>query len=298
VHELARVACGGLITVDMLFEVATHPQHGLKTRATGSRMVAGGGALIAASAVAALGGQASLVGCVGDDTLGAFVRGELAARGVNDTLVRSLPGQGTARSAVLITPDGERTIINHRDDALFAIAPDVPEPFPFDAVLVDTRWPTGATALLRAARQAGKPGVLDGEAPVQLAEDALHAASHIVFSEQGLIDYAGASTASARAEVALRLGTFVAVTRGAAPVLCHGPDGAFMVETFATVAVDTLGAGDVWHAAFALSLARGDGAYAAVRFANATAALKVATKGGFPTDEAVLALLSKGTTRG
>lgn len=290
---MARVACGGLITVDMLFDVATHPQHGLKTRATGSRMVAGGGALIAASAVAALGGQASLVGCVGDDTLGAFVRGELAARGVDHTLMRSLSGQGTARSAVLITPDGERTIINHRDDALFAIAPEVPDPFPFDAVLVDTRWPTGAATLLRAARQAGKPGVLDGEAPVRLAEDALRAASHIVFSEQGLIDYAGACTASALADVALQLGTFVAVTRGAAPVLCHGPDGAFSVETFPTLAVDTLGAGDAWHAAFALSLARGQDSYSAVRFANAAAALKVATKGGYPTDAAVLALLSQ-----
>jgi sulfofructose kinase len=295
---MARVACGGLITVDMLFDVATHPQHGLKTRATGSRMVAGGGALIAASAVAALGGQASLVGCVGDDTLGAFVRGELAARGVDHTLVRSLSGQGTARSAVLISPDGERTIINHRDGALFATAPDVPDPFPFDAVLVDTRWPTGAAALLHAARQAGKPGVLDGEAPVRLAEDALRAASHIVFSEQGLIDYAGVCTATALAYVAMRLGTFVAVTQGAAPVLCHGPDGAFMVETFATRAVDTLGAGDAWHAAFALSLARGQGAYAAVRFANAAAALKVATKGGFPSEKAVLTLLSNSATGG
>jgi sulfofructose kinase len=295
---MARVACGGLITADMLFDVATHPEHGLKTRATGSRMVVGGGALIAASAVAALGGKASLVGCVGDDTLGAFVRGELAARGVDDTLVRSLPGQGTARSAVLVTPDGERTIINHRDDALFATAPDVPDPFPFDAVLVDTRWPEGAASLLRAARHAGKPGVLDGEAPVRLAEDALRAASHIVFSEQGLADYAEDCTATTLADVAMRLGKFVAVTRGAAPVLCHGPDGAFMVETFATLAVDTLGAGDVWHAAFALSLARGHVAYSAVRFANAAAALKVATKGGFPTDEAVLALLSKSPMSG
>lgn len=290
---MAKVACGGLITVDVLFDVATHPQHGLKTRATGSRMVVGGGALIAASAVAALGGQASLLGCVGDDSLGAFVRGELAARGVDDTLVRSLPGQGTARSAVLITPDGERTIINHREDALFAIAPEVPDPFPFDAVLVDTRWPTGAAALLRAARQAGKPGVLDGEAPVRPAEDALRAASHIVFSEQGLTDYAGACTAMALADVAKRIGTFVAVTRGAAPVLCHGPHGAFSVETFPTLAVDTLGAGDAWHAAFALSLARGQDSYSAVRFANAAAALKVATKGGYPTDAAVLALLSQ-----
>jgi len=39
--------------------------------------------------------------------------------------------------------------------------------------------------------------------------------------------------------------------------------------------VDTLGAGDVWHGAFALALAEGRDESAAVRFASAAAALKV-----------------------
>ena len=44
--------------------------------------------------------------------------------------------------------------------------------------------------------------------------------------------------------------------------------------------VDTLGAGDVWHGAFALALAEGQGEAAAVRFASAAAALKVQRAGG------------------
>ena len=290
---MAKVVCGGLITVDLLFDVATHPEPGLKMRAEGSRMVPGGGALIAASAVAALGGQASLAGAVGDDVLGGFVRGALAARGVDDRMVQTVQGQGTARSAVLITPDGERTIINHRDAALFAGQVIIPVPFGFDAVLVDTRWPGGAAALLQAARRAGVPGVLDGEAPVQLAADAVAESSHIVFSQQGLIDYAGACDAATLADVSTRLGIFVAVTRGAESVLCHGLKGAFAVEVFTTPAVDTLGAGDVWHAGFALALGRGQAENAAVRFANAAAALRVARKSAFPTGEEVAALLAR-----
>jgi sulfofructose kinase len=290
---MARVACGGLIAVDLLFDVPDHPQRGLKMRAQGSRMVPGGGALIAASAVAALGGQASLVGCVGDDVLGGFVREQLAVRGVDDRLVQSLAGQDTSRSAVLITPDGDRTIINHRDAALFAAKVELPAPFPFDAILVDTRWPSGAASLLRAARLAGRPGVLDGEAPVHLAAEALGEASHIVFSEQGLRDYARACDAATLADVAGRLGVFVAVTRGAEAVLCHGRDGAFAVEAFPTHAVDTLGAGDTWHAGFTLALAQGQAEHAAVRFANAAAALKVARKSAFPSGEEVAALLAR-----
>ena len=289
---MARVACGGLITVDLLFDVPDHPPPGQKMRALGSRMVPGGGALIAASAVAALGGQASLVGAVGDDALGDFVCAALVARGVDHGLVQRLGGIATARSAVLIGPDGERTIINHREEALFQAHVHLPTPFPFDAVLVDTRWPRGAASLLRAARLAGRPGILDGEAPVQLAADALAEASHVVFSEQGLRDYAGASDATALADVAGRLGCFVAVTRGPAPVLCHGRDGAFAVDAFPTQAVDTLGAGDTWHAGFALALARGQAERVAVRFANAAAALKVARKSAFPSGEEVAALLA------
>jgi sulfofructose kinase len=294
---MIRVACAGLITVDLLFDVPGHPAHGSKMRALGSRMTPGGGALIAASAVASLGGQASLAGAVGDDALGDLVRATLAARGVDAALVQSRAGIGTARSAVLIAPDGERTIINHREQALFEAQITLPEPFRFDAALADTRWPGGAATLLRAARAAGKPGVLDAEAPVARAAEALAAASHIVFSEQGLRDYAGGSDAAALAMVAARLGCFVAVTRGARPVLCHGRDhgrdGAFAVDAFPTRAVDTLGAGDVWHAAFALSLAQGQDCRAAVRFANAAAAVRVARPGHFPTAAEVHALLAR-----
>jgi bifunctional ADP-heptose synthase (sugar kinase/adenylyltransferase) len=45
-------------------------------------------------------------------------------------------------------------------------------------------------------------------------------------------------------------------------------------------AVDTLGAGDIFHAAFALALAEGRGEADATRFGNAAAALKCARPGG------------------
>ena len=53
------------------------------------------------------------------------------------------------------------------------------------------------------------------------------------------------------------------------------------------------GAGDVWHAAFALSLAQGQDCRAAVRFANAAAAVRVARPGHFPTAAEVHALLAR-----
>jgi sulfofructose kinase len=48
----------------------------------------------------------------------------------------------------------------------------------------------------------------------------------------------------------------------------------------AIAAVDTLGPGDIFHAAFALALAEGRGEADATRFGNAAAALKCARPGG------------------
>ena len=66
---------------------------------------------------------------------------------------------------------------------------------------------------------------------------------------------------------------------------------------FAVEAVDTLGAGDVFHGAFALALAQGRALAAAIRFAAAAAGLKCTRLGGSmaaPYRAEVEALLATG----
>ncbi|WP_164512380.1 PfkB family carbohydrate kinase [Oceaniglobus ichthyenteri] len=286
---MAHILCGGLITVDFTFHTDAFPVEGTKNRASATDMAPGGGAFFAASAIAALGGQASVAGAVGEDALADFVHTALKDRGIGTDHLHTIAGVGTARSAVIVGADGERTVINHRDDALFPDTFDLP--FSFDAALVDTRWPGGGADILRAAQAAGKPAILDGESPVRVAQDAVDAASHIVFSEQGLTDFAGACDADTLAEVARSLGLWVAVTRGSAPVLCHDGSALHEVATFPATPVNTLGAGDVWHGAFALALGAGHREITAVCHANAAAALKVAHAGAMPTADQVNALL-------
>jgi len=148
---------------------------------------------------------------------------------------------------------------------------------------------------MRAARAAGVPAVIDAEAPVRHAETALRRATHVAFSEQGLEDFAGGVDAAALARAQAELGVWVCVTRGGAPVLVHDGAAVSEIATFPITPVDTLGAGDVWHGAFALALAEGRAEREAVRRANAAAALKAAAHGGrraipdLPTLEAFLA---------
>ncbi|HMQ93181.1 MAG TPA: PfkB family carbohydrate kinase [Amaricoccus sp.] len=278
---MASVVCTGVVTADLVFRLPVPVDAPVKYRATDSALTAGGCALNAAAAVARLGGAAHLAGSVGADALGDLVCAEMAAEGVATGLVARVAGVPTARSAVLVGPGGERTIANHRDPRLFAAAPVLPAPFSFDAALADTRWPEGGAAVLAAARAAGRPAVLDAENPVREASGALRAASHVAFSELGLADWAGEGDPAAALERAARdLGIWVCVTRGPAPVLVHDGAALFEVPVFAVTAVDTLGAGDVWHGAFALFLAEGFAPLAAVRRANAVAALKSSAFGG------------------
>lgn len=284
---MPHVVCAGVITVDHVFHLPAHPEQGQKHRASATKMVVGGCALNAAAAIARLGGKVSLAGAIGDDMLGTFVRQELQRLGIDGRLLATVKEAPTAQSAVFVTPDGERTIVNYRDDRLFAQSLQIPADLGFDAVLADTRWQAGAHALLEAARAAGKTAVVDAEAPLAGLDHMLQLATHIAFSEQGLADLTGAADAAGLAAASSRLKTWVCVTRGPQSVLAH--DGGGMEETpaFRVEAVDTLGAGDVWHGAFALALASQQPVAGALRFANAVAALKTSRTGNLPTmDEA------------
>jgi sulfofructose kinase len=151
---------------------------------------------------------------------------------------------------------------------------------------------------MRTARQRGIPGILDAEAPVREAGEALACASHIAFSAQGLRDFAGVDALGEALAAARReIGAWVCVTDGAAGVTFFEQDGLAHEEAFPVEVVDTLGAGDIWHGAFALALGEGQGERGAIRFANAVAALKCTRFGGragTPTrDEAETLLRSR-----
>lgn len=276
---MGRVICVGTVTVDLVMDVGEPAVEPIKYRATGSRLVAGGGGLIASMTVARLGGHAKLAGAIGDDAFGKLVRETLKSENVATELLVSHQEVQTSRSTVLVTPDGERTIINDRDDRLQESKLPMAGVM-FDAVLADTRWPEGAEQALQVARDLGKPGVMDAEAPVKVAEGALKLASHVAFSEQGLEDFSGQTDpVDGLRFAAEELDAWVCVTRGPLPVICCEGTAMYEVPAFNIQVVDTLGAGDAWHGAFALGLARGLTERDAVRQANAVAAIKTTSTG-------------------
>jgi sulfofructose kinase len=270
---MARVLCVGSAVVDFVFRLDALPTRPEKLRALDARMVGGGCAANAAVAVARLGGEAWLAGRLGDDQIGRMVVAGMEAEGVECSLVRLTPGARSAFSSVYVDASGERQVTSFRGEGLDD-APDLIARAPqLDVVLADTRWTPGNRAALTLARARGILGVLDAEAPID--PSLMPVASHVAFSRQGLASVAEGPPA--RAIAALDVAAWACVTDGADGVHVRGGP---HIPAPSIDAVDTLGAGDVWHGAFALRLAEGADELAAIRFANAAAALKCARPWG------------------
>jgi sulfofructose kinase len=277
------VLLAGVAVLDFVLSVDAMPRRAEKYRARDAAIIGGGCAANAAVAIARLGGTARLSARVGADPVGDMIVSELVAEGVDCSLVERFEGRRSSFSSVLVDAQGERQIVNFRDETLSFEAGWLEDAMPasFDAALVDTRWPEGAAAVLKAAWRLSRPGVIDAEVPVAEAAEALTLASHVAFSAQGLREYTGLDDLQAGLRLAQRQAdAWVCYTDGANGVTFIDGNTMRHVPAFAVEAVDTLGAGDVWHGAFALALGEGRREEDAIVFANAVAAIKCTKFGG------------------
>ncbi|MFM7250684.1 MAG: PfkB family carbohydrate kinase [Planctomycetaceae bacterium] len=283
------IAVGGICTTTLYRVDAVPPVPG-KALARDCAEVVDGMAVSAACAFVRLGGVAEAWGRVGDDARGAAMRAALADAGLGIDGVRAVPGGRSSVAVAVIDARGDRLVVPYHDTSL--------DPSPAwlalervaaaDVVHADTRWPEGAAAALHAARRAGVAGMLDADvAPREVLAALVPLASHLVFSDAGLLVHAGAAGADAAAVEGALLA--VAARTGAAHVGAScGADGYAWVEGGGVrrvaaprvEVVDTLAAGDVLHGALALRLAEGAPVEEAARFAVVAASLKCTRFGG------------------
>lgn len=276
--------CVGLALQDTILSVGEIPSRPVKVYANARRHVGGGPAGTAAVTIARLGGEAAIAARIGADATGTTVRREFEAEGVDTRFLKAFDGIQTAGSVVLVDATGERMIVAYAD-------PDMPAGSAWlaprswgGAVLVDLTWPAGALKALTAARQASIPAVLDADISRHTAatvREIVTAADHVVFSRPGLAQMAGTDDiADGLARVTDERHRFVGVTDGAAGLYWLEGSSLRNMAPPAVDVVDTTGAGDAFHGAFALALAHDRPVPAAAEFANAVAALKCTRPGG------------------
>ena len=264
---------------DFVFQMDALPVGADKFRANDVSIVGGGCAANAAVAVARLGGQASLAARLGQDEVGDMILSELSGEGVNLDSIHRSPAARSAFSSIYVDRHGERQIVNFRGDGLINDPEFLNLPDTVDAALADSRWIAGATRTIEIAKARDIPGIIDAEAPVRLEQIAQ--ASHIAFSRRGLSDLTGEDViARALRAVSSATSAWVCVTDGPAGVYFLDGHRLENIPACPVTAIDTLGAGDIWHGAFALRLGEGAHEHEAMAFANAAASLKCTRFGG------------------
>ncbi len=302
-------ACVGHASVDHHFEIEAFPTHPTKTPAQSYRQIVGGMAANAAIGIARLGLPVRLIGRVGDDEAGRFIQHAVRELGIASHL-EAVAGGHTSVSSVIVDEQGERQIFNHRGNALakaHALSTRLLEGA--QAVLTDPRWGDGAAAALIWARENGVLGVLDADvAPREVLERLVPLAKWAVFSQPGLACFAPKAAGQEDAlNAALDAGAQVAmVTLGEQGVAwMHTTQRKLLTQSsFKVKALDTTGAGDVFHAALTFALSELSTRATdlqecqAIRFACAAAALKCTQRYGAlgaPTRAQVLQFLDTQT---
>ncbi len=275
------VLCMGCATMDYIFGVREFPSQPLKFRARDFKAVGGGNAATAAVAIARLGGRAHLIARLGDDLIGEAILGELDGYGVDCSLVHRFPGCASSIASILVDEQGERLIVSYFDPKIPHDPDWLPQiPAGVSAVLADAHWPAGDLALFRRAAATGIPTILDADMPA-CAPELIRASTVAAFSAPGLEGATGTRGVMEGLRVAARIGSGVMLATDGAEGVSWVERGEFRHLAACPVqAVDTLGAGDVFHGALALAVAEGQAMDRAVAFANAAAAIKVTRFGG------------------
>jgi sugar/nucleoside kinase (ribokinase family) len=184
----------------------------------------------------------------------------------------------------MIDPTGERTIVTFRDPELWKVRLPHHEILLEDcaAILTESRCAEFCTDLCAEARRRGIPVIVDADRAMSLREGLLTASSHLIFSSEPLQETAGiADDGEALKKISKLTPSFLAGTRGPQGTIWLDEHGALrQTPAFPVHTVDTLGAGDVFHGAFALAITENQDIPGALRFASAAAALKCTRFGG------------------
>lgn len=273
------VLCIGHASYDLVFCVPKQPAEDEKLVADSLLGCGGGPAANAAVIAARLGLRTGFAGYLGADVYGDAHLGELAGAGIETGLVHrgSAP---TPLSVVLVKPDGSRCLINYKGEthALPAHSIDFSECNP-KVVLFDGHEPHISLDFLARA-YSDIPSVLDAGSLHDGTQALLDKVSHLVCSEKFALQYAGDESQALQRLAALC--PCVVITLGERGLIWQRGSERGRLPAPPVVAVDTTGAGDAFHGAYAAALATGMDWPDTLRYASAAGAYCCTKMGARP----------------
>lgn len=294
---MKKVACVGILVADvMAAPVAATPEKGQLMQVQSITVHNGGNAMTAALNLNTLGVPSFMVGKVGDDLFGRFLREKLEDSGVDTAGLKIDPHHQTSASVVLSSPDGERSFLHcvgaNADFGLADIDWDIIQKtdivFVTGSFLMD-RFDGAETAeFLKKCQELGKTTFLD------VCWDAKGQWGKVLDQCLPYLDYFMPSIEEAQLIAERKEPEEIAdvfMAKGAKNVIIKlGGKGSFLRlsdwkegKVFPILrgitAVDTTGAGDSFCSGFLAAFARGEAPEQCMKLANTTGAMCVTQKG-------------------
>ncbi len=280
------VLCVGHASYDLIFSVDHHPDEDEKISAQGFVSCGGGPAANAAVTIAKLGFKAAFAGYLGQDIYGEKHYQELRQYGINTHLI--IRGDSpTPLSTVLVKPNGKRALVNYKGETrpLPSGAVDFSSVTP-KVVLFDGHEPHLSTSLLERTQSNDIPTILDAGSVHEGTLALMERMDYLVCSEKFALQFAGDEHA-ALTRLAEASPTVV-ITLGERGLIWQRGQECGGLSAFPVNAIDTTGAGDAFHGAFAVAVASNMNWLDVLRYASAAGALCCTTIGaraGLPSKE-------------
>ncbi|MBB3562812.1 sugar/nucleoside kinase (ribokinase family) [Rhizobium sp. BK512] len=297
-HNLQVLGFGALAIDDIIY--VDRPLSAGKGKVTSRTQDHGGNVATALVAVAKLGGRAGFIGWLSDQPVTDISARELERHGVDISFAPRRPDARPIRSMITVGPEGDR-FIAYDDNVPHGTSEALADSTLAQAqVLLIDGYATHADTIVARARKLGLAVVADIEWTIGLAtERLLSLSNHLV------LPLKFAQTYSCEADPALILHKLWSDDRTAV-VLTDGERGSYIRQTgdavfwhvpaYEVKAVDTTGAGDCFHGAYAFALTQGKPPLDCAIYATAAAAISVTGPGGrmaLPDQSACLAWLAR-----
>src|SRR5712664_2407993 len=236
----------GLNATDTLIPVHQFPAAGSKVEFRSANVLPGGQVATAMVACQSWGLRTRYVGKVGDDLAATLHRSEFANHGVEAHLFTA-PGCPSQQAFILVDDSGERTVLWKRDDRLAIQPTDLQRHWILEAraLHLDGHDTAAATIAATWARSAGIPVIADLDELYPGVDALLPLIDFLITSR----DIPGRISGESDLRKSL-----TAATLGQEGVLAYDGAQFHYAPAFRVDAVDTTGAGDIFHAGFIYGL--------------------------------------------
>ena len=293
----------GANVYDTLITTPFYPTEDTKLRATGVKECGGGPCGTGLVAASKLGASAAYIGALAKDSGGEFLLADMKRFGISTDFVDMVEGKSSFSSYIILSEEStSRTCVFNKSNLPdFEIDKNRADAIRNAKVLmVDGNELENAIEGAKIAKESGTKVLYDAGGLYDNVDKLLPFADILIPSEEFALGHTGAKTAE---EAAKRLfdtysPEIIVITQGVKGGIIYDGNEVKSYPSFEVNAIDSNGAGDVFHGAFAFSVSVGYNYYESCVFSSAVSALKCTKLGardGVPSfDETIEFLKERG----